>query len=604
MTNYLLLFTIGPVQSFIAQARKTQDLYAGSQLLSFLVKTAMAELKTKYPEVEFIFPKPQEGEDISYPNRFIASFPEANQDNLKTLGNSLKEKVIETFKNKFYIAAASNAAIKIEVKDNYCRQLDRFLDINWVILPYDPNTPEDYKKQYKEIERTLGAVKNVRDFDQLEELGRKCSLCGERNVLFCQTGSKGKLQLKPNWNNFDPNNKADQEIKEKINQYNDSIVEVTGTNIQKGEGLCAVCFSKRFYPSADNFPSTAKIALLDTIEELKKNGYSNLLKPYEEDKYDEQLIYEENLTEKYFEKFGLNKEDLKKLTENHKKIIEAFKNIENDKKLKLKLNKYYAIIALDGDNMGKWLSGKYIDSADLKGYQENLSEKLGGFASKVNKELFKENKGSEGALVYSGGDDVLAFVNLNHLIIVLKELKNNFPVFEGMQKSSASCGVAIAHYKTPLGITLDKAREMEKAAKKLDNKDAFGIAILKHSGEIEETVFKWGNHLGVIKLLEELIYNLAKEKISNTFIKNLNLEFMKLIDDKGRITHEGIIGTELKRLIDRSCIPEKLECESEKRRIQKGLSKKLSILAFNSQQIQNFLSFLHIADFLHREVNK
>jgi len=32
--THLFLFTIGPVQSFIAQARKVQDLAAGSQMLS------------------------------------------------------------------------------------------------------------------------------------------------------------------------------------------------------------------------------------------------------------------------------------------------------------------------------------------------------------------------------------------------------------------------------------------------------------------------------------------------------------------------------------------------------------------------------------------
>ena len=32
---------------------------------------------------------------------------------------------------------------------------------------------------------------------------------------------------------------------------------------------------------------------------------------------------------------------------------------------------------------------------------------------------------------------------------------------------------------------------MEKAAKSLDQKDAVGIALLKHSGNIGKTVFKW-----------------------------------------------------------------------------------------------------------------
>jgi len=35
--QYLFLFTIGPVQSFIAQARKTRDLYAGSAILGEII---------------------------------------------------------------------------------------------------------------------------------------------------------------------------------------------------------------------------------------------------------------------------------------------------------------------------------------------------------------------------------------------------------------------------------------------------------------------------------------------------------------------------------------------------------------------------------------
>lgn len=41
MKNYLFLFTISPVQSFISQARKVQDLAAGSKLLSDLISEAI-----------------------------------------------------------------------------------------------------------------------------------------------------------------------------------------------------------------------------------------------------------------------------------------------------------------------------------------------------------------------------------------------------------------------------------------------------------------------------------------------------------------------------------------------------------------------------------
>ena len=53
MKKYLFLFTISPVQSFIAQARKTQDLYAGSRILSDIM-TQSINLLTN---AEVIYPK-------------------------------------------------------------------------------------------------------------------------------------------------------------------------------------------------------------------------------------------------------------------------------------------------------------------------------------------------------------------------------------------------------------------------------------------------------------------------------------------------------------------------------------------------------------------
>ena len=66
--QHLFLFTIGPVQSFIAQARKTQDLYAGSRILSDLIEFALQ----KVGEEHIIYPAKTVP---SKPNRFIAKVP-------------------------------------------------------------------------------------------------------------------------------------------------------------------------------------------------------------------------------------------------------------------------------------------------------------------------------------------------------------------------------------------------------------------------------------------------------------------------------------------------------------------------------------------------
>lgn len=76
----LVLFSVGPVQSFIASARKTEDLWGGSYLLSFLVEQTIEQLHVlvgRYGgEVELIFPAEQEvfasPKVATFPNRLLA----------------------------------------------------------------------------------------------------------------------------------------------------------------------------------------------------------------------------------------------------------------------------------------------------------------------------------------------------------------------------------------------------------------------------------------------------------------------------------------------------------------------------------------------------
>src|SRR6266699_4635781 len=78
MTQYMLLFSLGPVQPFIAQARKTRDLWLGSFLLSALMQVSMESIEP----TKLIFPsKPFIEKNIpDLPNKYIAVFdslPEA-----------------------------------------------------------------------------------------------------------------------------------------------------------------------------------------------------------------------------------------------------------------------------------------------------------------------------------------------------------------------------------------------------------------------------------------------------------------------------------------------------------------------------------------------
>ena len=53
-----LHFAIGPVQSFVGQARRTRDFFAGSFLLSWLAAVAMREVQ--HHKGKILFPAPSE----------------------------------------------------------------------------------------------------------------------------------------------------------------------------------------------------------------------------------------------------------------------------------------------------------------------------------------------------------------------------------------------------------------------------------------------------------------------------------------------------------------------------------------------------------------
>jgi len=596
--KYLFIFTLTPVQSFISQARKTQDLYNGSKLLSCLIDEAINQLPDRknliYPHIDI----------KSKPNRFIAIIEKDNDEEIKKFGNDLKKYVESRFK-EIAEDVFSRKALNNQKPQNFDNQIDRFFQTYWVAIP-----STNYLDDYTKIEQFLGAVKNVRTFEQLKETGRKCSLCGERNI---------KIYRK------NDNERDNQKLLEKkLFMPGDEVILIDKDDktishpfLLKGEGLCGICLSKRFYKK-EGFPSTAGISLMHIIDKIEKNEiykvYLNIYKTIFDDFYfDEQLYYEENLTEKYFAKRGLSKLlkecPLESIKEKQKKIVNIIE------KNKLQLSSYYALIMFDGDNMGKWLSGinlKEEHKENLKDFHRDLSKKLGEFAIWAE-DYLKEPKGKT---VYTGGDDFLGFVNLQHLFSVMSDLRRKFDeiinkplhnegYYENDKNITFSAGIVIAHYKIPLSEVLKWVRNMEKSAKDIDDdKNAFAIAVLKHSGEIEKAIYKWHEDNDfILDKISNLTDCLRKDLFSNTFIKNLSIEFRKLMNKDGEFIGDALwIKAEIKRLIKRSCMIIKEDRKTKEQDIE-NLYLNVKGLYDDSKYLENFLSMLNIADFISREMS-
>lgn len=628
MKTYLFLFTIGPVQSFIAQARKTQDLYAGSQILSRLVQTGIGAFEQEFNDSKVIFPTfNREASEVSLPNRFVAQITNHtwSDSELKAKAQKIQKAVEKEFST---IARQSLSRVSIQPPKGFDEQLRAHLDVFWAFQ----GIASDFATAYIALESLVGAIKNVRSFEQyaytgvLGEMGRKCSVNGLNNTLI----------YRPIENGIPPFYIAKEAM------------PLQSFSLNPGEGLSAVSFVKRFYPNVDSFPSTAEVALMydetQLSEEKKemlrcyrllfkkeklveaclamfKNRWlekARITNPAEhEDWYDQpddyQMLFEENLTAKVMPdaiQLGL-------VRNLHARLKSSFKT------------KYYALILFDGDSMGKWLAGENnVTKDNLEAFHTELSGLLSKFGSQARQSLSRES--GNGYAVYAGGDDFMGFVNLHHLFKVMQYLREQFheqvneklTLFKKANKElTFSAGIVIAHYKTPFSEVLQKARGIEKRAKKEGGKNAFAITVLKHSGEVQETVYKWdadadspyltSNWMALAHIVEAL--DKDGGHFSGKFIQNLTATFSQLtgsefqeVEKMNRDAQyvEQAILSEIERLVSRS-LDKRQDPKTDSERVEK-LIRQVQSLWKNAPypKTQNFIHALQIADFLTRKTNQ
>lgn len=585
MTKHLFLFTIAPVQSFIAQSRKAQDLYAASRLLTELIKEAIIQAQNSF-NAAIIFPFVEA--DIinatSLPNRFLAIVPPQEQD-WQIIGGAIEQKVRQKWANVAQTTVLDSLA-KLDsdkIKTDFDIQIQNHLEIYWVFEPIQ----NGYSIAYTRIEKLMGAVKNTRYFVQQPEQGRKCSLDGQNNALFFGKGTNSN--------------------------YIKNAIVWAGDGLNENEGLSAVSMMKRLFEKdlLNTFPSTATIATMDAQHIASKiDTTSDLLQKFIDYRnlftaniFNHQLYYDENLTKKYFKEQNI-RTNLELAQDKLKILADAL--IEKD----VKFGKYYAIICFDGDRMGEILSGACLKdrsnmNIDLPKFQNYLSQLLRNFAKWASEKYLINPKGKA---IYAGGDDFLGFVNLRYLFEVMEDLRRNFEchVNAPLQKRyelekelnsfafSFSAGIAIAHYKEPLGLVLASARHAQDIAKEKGERDAFCIIAAKHSGENHETYLKW--HYEHLQDLKNLLTYRLEDKISSKFFRMLGLELRRLEINNESAAHKSIVEAELKRLLKRA-----KSNDMGKKTIQNFADKLIKIYDA-MKDLNRFLQLLYIVDFMAREL--
>jgi len=399
---YLISISIGPVQEFIAAARKTRDLWAGSNLLSEVARAAAEHLKND--GCTLIYPSAQTlcNRDLSVPNKILAQA--ADDPPPAKLASAAREAA-----EQFLQEALQGALQKVQhnfpsIDWQTClAQVKGFLEFYAAWWPLEGT---DFAVARERVEELLAGRKALRDFRP------PCSRAGIPK------------------SSLDPSRDAVLDGRK---------LQGAGLDVKRGEMLDAISLIKRFGETR-RFVSTARVAADPLIRAMQGVGTDHTTLFFSEGREEEA----EDPAAGEAREFG--------------EVVDGFLR-EHGLPDPLA---YYAILAADGDGMGKMVAERAREGdQDLT----RLSDRLGKFSEKArdiveNRDIVE--KKYCGALVYSGGDDVLAFLPLDSVLECADALRREFQQMTG---GTMSIGISIAHYAANLQTAVEWARRAEREAK-------------------------------------------------------------------------------------------------------------------------------------------
>jgi CRISPR-associated protein Cmr2 len=468
MSSYLLALSIGPVQDFIAAARRTRDLWFGSFLLSEISKAAAKSLRDQGGKL--IFPAPASDADLepglpfNVANVIVAELDGGDPPAIARAAKEAAQRRWRDFADQVF--NHYQGVIRADIWN------DQVGDVIEFYAAWHPRS-NNYKDDRIKLMRLLAARKRCRDF--LPARGRaglpKSSLDGLRESV-----------LRP-----------PREWPERSRRR---------LRLQEGEQLDVVGLVKRTWqPDSGNpsYPSVARIAADPWIRPRQSNevDLNPLLAACRALGRD--VVHEFDTTGQWgypqyaafpFEGTVLFRSRHRDLREEAEIAADdsAFAQLVNaldvisraakEKGLPAEPSPYLGVLVADGDRMGAALSR--LTSPD--GHRQ-FSQALAGFAGEAARIVGEHH----GVLVYSGGDDVLAFVPVDRCLACARELHDAFgdalarwSTAEG--PLTLSVGLAIAHFMEPLEDLLRDGHTAEKHAKRprpgdIGQTDRNGLAV-------------------------------------------------------------------------------------------------------------------------------
>ncbi len=483
MNQYLIEISIGPVQGFIAAARKTRDLWAGSYMLSEMVRAAGKCLLDRGATLIYPIPSRIQGDNSdqtsNLPNILLAKVQADEVGQVASLAqrvrNAAQEKLREYAREAWGKWTGAGVSLR---KEFWERQIESAIECYaaWSLFSED-GSENAYIKTYSRLKATLASRKCTRDFEPMhtpqtaslaEEGIPKSSLDGLRESVLPKGRERFPLQFA----------------------------------LSAGEQLDALGAVKRVVGRQVTFVALSRIAADPWIRSLSEDERKVLRDHYEPlvDEtlatrthgkgdvfpYDAGLLYPERIDIVLKE---VRSDNALKTAEDHLKRLK--KVLQPIWKARNRPCPYVAMILADGDRMGKC-----VDHARSLDHHANISRAVCRFSDKVPGLLRSHN----GRCIYNGGDDVMGMLPLSGILQASMALAQEFdremaPVVNELKelapedRPSLRIGVAICHILEPLGHIRRWTAEAEHYAKTGDAEpkrtgNALGLCLHIRSGHV------------------------------------------------------------------------------------------------------------------------
>lgn len=450
---HLLLWSVGPVQDFIATARRTLDLTYGSDLLSRVARAAAAAVPA---EAELVLPSAKALERPGVPNKILVAL-RAGADPRRVgeaMGDAARNEVIEEARRVFDWVTSESPVIARELRrQDALEQLKDLLEITWASTPL---TPGAFQAARRRVEHLLAATKAQRAFASPR------AWAGDRPKSSLDGAREAVIDLRPKREGEGRSARADARRR---------------LGMLEQEVLCGVGLLKRAAPRWDpdkqRIPSVSAQAAHAFLEAARVtpgaqeawSAYLDALpqRPSPElrvglpliGKYDPHLLYPSRIHERH--------EDPADQRAAERALRTFLAQVGTP--LVREPGTYYAILQADGDRMGA-----VLDQAESAEVLQQVGDLLVNFSGQVQAIVAALG----GSLVYAGGDDVLAFLPVENAMDAAARLRALYTaevttpasaLVKTTFRTTLSVGIAIVHHLEPLSEALEHARAAEKAAK-------------------------------------------------------------------------------------------------------------------------------------------